>query len=356
MKTLYAAFLTLLLWSCSPAFTEGDKKEIADSSYSPLQECLLNQLSTEEIAYPAFWEQASGSKASFYQFDQNADNLYFSLPFDELSDRSNLSKICLDTSAITFGDHLDEYISLDGLVLSDSLGMIFRFPANLLTADTTRRLSAGDYSLTLAEMVRWNQNKYVYNGPVLFALDPINSVALPNLSPTIAMPGTPSIKRLVHKLTAKTKKQEEKAQQLLDFVSQQIEYKSYGPYQVFIRPHEILLAQKGDDRGKLSLYASLLGEAKIPYLIVYLEIGPTIAVAGDFVNGNRLNFLHEGQEYTLAAPTIKDFVLGETKMMEAYKWSHAHYVQYPGKETRLFDLANQDSIGFMSVEVSLGSE
>lgn len=356
MKTLYAAILTLLLWSCSPAFTEGDKKEIADSPYSPLQECLFSQLATEEITYPAFWEQASGSKTSFYQYDRSAENLYFSLSFAELTDRTNLSKICLDTTAITFGDHLDEYISLDGLVLSDSIGMVFRFPANLLTADTTRRLSVGDYSLTLAEMIRWNQNEYVYNGPVLFAIDPLNSVAMPNLSPTIAIPGTPSIKRLVHKLTAKTKRQEEKAQQLLDFVSKQIENTSYGQYQVFIRPHEILLAQKGDDRGKLSLYASLLGEAQIPYLIVYLEIGPTLAVAGDFVNDNRLNFLHEGQEYTLAAPTIEDFVLGETKMMEEYKWSNALYVQYPGKETRLFDLTNQDSLGFMSVEVPLESQ
>lgn len=356
MKTLYAAIFTLLLWSCSPAFTEGEKKEQTDSGFSPLQECLLTQLSTKEIAYPQFWEQATGSQASFFKYDRAAENLYFSLTFAELADRSNLSKICLDTSAIVFGDHLDEYIALDGLVLPDSLGMVFRFSAHLLTADTTRRLSAGDYSLTLAEMLHWNQNEYVYNGPVLFELDPLISAAIPNLSPTIAIPGAPSIKRLVHKLTAKAESQEEKAQQLLDFVIQQIDFTSYGQYQVFMRPHEILLSQKGDERGKLSLFASLLGEAGIPYLIVYLEPGPAIAVAGDFVNNNRLNFLHEKQEYTMAVLSLKDFVLGQTQIDQYYRWANARFVQYPGRETRLFDLTNKDSVGFMSVEVPIGSQ
>ncbi|MEL7532927.1 MAG: hypothetical protein AAFN10_16525 [Bacteroidota bacterium] len=353
MKTLLYSAFVLLLWSCNPAFTEGEKKTEADSSYSALQLCLFNHLTNEPIAYPEFLQQATGSKANYYRYDQASTNLYFSISFEDLADRENLTKICLDTTSITFGDHLDEYISLDGLVLPDSLGMIFRFPTSQLRGDTTRRLSAGKYSLTLAEAVRWYENQYVYNGPILFTTDPSNINIIPSLSPTVAVPGSPSLKRLVRKITSQDSSKEVQAQQLLDFASSEIDFKPSGEYDVFFRPHEVLLAQRGDTRGKLALYASLLGEAGIPCMLVYLEIGPTIAVAGDFVNENRLNFLHEGQEYSLAEPTIESFVIGKTKMMDEYKWSNALFVQYPGKETRLFDLKNQDSLDFVSVEMPL---
>ncbi len=355
MKTLFYSAIILLLWSCNPAFTEGESKKETetDSPYTPLQSCMINHMTSEVIAYPEFLGQATGSKAQFYKFNQNTGNIYCSIAFKDLADRTQLSKICLDTTTIIFGDHLDEYISLDGLILPDSLGMVFRFPADQLTADTTRRLSGGDYSLTLAEAVRWHQYEYVYNGPVLFSADPSNTLIIPNLSPTIAMPGSPSLRRLVHKLVDRDSSKEYQAQQLLDFVSEEIAFKSSGQYEIFYRPHEMLLAQKADARGKLSLYASLLAQADIPYLLVYLEIGSTLAVAGDFPNKNRLNFLHEGQEYTLVEPNVESFILGETEMMEEYRWSNALYVQYPGKETRLFDLLNQDSLDFVSVEMPL---
>ncbi|MEM6343393.1 MAG: hypothetical protein AAF927_05915 [Bacteroidota bacterium] len=355
MKTLIYLLLGLTACSCNSAFTGGEnKKETeAESPYTPLQSCLLNHMSHPVIDYPALLGQATGSKARVYKFDQSSANIYCSIDFEVLDDRSHLSKICLDTATIVFGDHLDEYISIDGLVLPDSLGMIFRFPADQLTADTTRRLSGGDYSLTLAEAIRWHQNQYVYNGPVLFSPEPTNTVIIPNLTPTIAMPGSPSLRRLVHKIVDRNSSKEVQAQQLLDFVSEEIALKSSGQYEIFFRPHEMLLSQKADVRGKQSLYASLLAQAEIPYLLVYLELGTTIAVRGDFTNNNRLSFLHEGQEYSLAEPSVESFVIGQTEMVDEYKWSKARYVQYPGKETRLFDLLNQDSLDFGSVEIPL---
>lgn len=356
MKTLFLAALAMLLWSCNPAFTEGEKKTEVEAPYSSLQLLLLNHLTNEAVAYPAFLSQATGSKANYYKYDEANENLYFSLAFEDLPDRTHLSKICLDTTTITFGDHLDEYISLDGLVLPDSFGMMFRFPAAQLTADTTRRLSAGKYSLTLAEAIRWYENEYVYNGPVIFATDPLHTNMIANICPTIAFAGSPSIKRLVRKIIDRDSSKEVQAQQLLDFVSNEIAFKSYGQYEIFLRPHELLLSEQGDARGKLSIYASLLAEADIPYLLVYLEIATTIAVQGDFPNNNRLSFLHEGQEYSLAEPSVESFVIGKTEMMDEYRWSKAVYVQYPGKETRLFDLINQDSLDFVSVEVPLSSQ
>ena len=191
----------------------------------------------------------------------------------------------------------------------------------------------------------------MFNGPVIAQtndLDPHGrNYTVANHCATIALGGEPSFHRLAHQIVDSTSRPAEQAQQLLDFVTWQIDYTGDGGMEIFRRPTEVLLSQLADCSGKTVLYASLLEQIDYPYLLVYFPLHIALALPGDFSSKNGMHFEHEGETYFFAETTSKGFLIGLSYFSPPLSEENIDFIQYPGRATRLYDVTNQDSLEFV---------
>lgn len=203
----------------------------------------------------------------------------------------------------------------------------FRIPNEAFpTFDPSKKLSYDyegvTYDITLAELSNYLGNHNTINGYLSIINDQhivdgiVQREIVSNHVPLIAKPGEPSLLRLVRKLTKGSVRSEAKAQQLLRFVNTQIRYSeddANSEVEKLQRPNEVLMTGEADCSGKVILYASLLEQAGIDYLVVYMEGHIAIAVKGNFPDHNGMSFSYNGTTYHLVETTVKDgFHIGST--------------------------------------------
>ncbi len=343
--------LLLLTAGCSTSSQVETSPVVSDED--DLRGALLTYLRHPRFAHDDFCEQAFGIQAKMERYDRAAGEIYFSTDSASFLEGKHLG-LCANVADITFGERRGKYQVLDKWVNSQDDRVLMRIPAEKLRVDTTRALHKdfGDirYTLSMKELLGFSRSTALYNGPVLaeYTPDPATEpVAIANHCATITPFGEPSLQRLVDQLTAGASSQEAKAQALLDFVTNEIGYTGLGGMEIFFRPNEVIFSQKADCSGKTVLYASLLEQAKIPYMLVYLPSHICVAVQGDFPTTNDMHFTHEGIQYTIAETTAEGFVIGESLLQMPITEDTFEFLQYPGKRTRLYDLAEKDSLPFL---------
>jgi len=163
-----------------------------------------------------------------------------------------------------------------------------------------------------------------------------------NIGAYISKPGKdPLITQLAEELTQGLSTPEEKAQKLLDFVSNEVSY-SYEDHwyrtEITKRAHEVLLAGQGDCSGKSTLYASLLEVLHIPYCLLYFDRHVNVGVQGKFPRENGYVFELAGATYAMAEPTVEKFRIGITKLQEAAQLREVFYYQIPSNKPEIHDV------------------
>ena len=131
---------------------------------------------------------------------------------------------------------------------------------------------------------------------------------------------------------------EAKIQKLLDFVTEKIEY-DRSPTNVdgsTLRSiSEVLHLRRGECSSKVVLYASLLEEIGVDYLIAYAPRGEagghlTVLVSGNFPLENGRTLAWRGVMYHVAETTFPRFRIGRTQT-PGLRMEEIEFVQRPGE-------------------------
>lgn len=336
------------------ACEQRPKKALTPTQYKPItvRDAVINYLALPDFTLPDFQAQTIGTDARFERVNRRRGLLYFSVPRPHLHDQ-NLINLVTDTSCIEYGVIDGRQMKLGRVSTWDTSRLLIRFPDSLLLLDTTRVLTrdfgSASYRIPLPELRDLMTARGLYNSPALFVVgytDDGRQRVIANHAAPIARYGVPSLTDLVWQLTDSTQSMEMQAQALLDFVTQKIEYREYDKYEVFLKPHEVILSGRGDCSGKVVLFSSLLHQAQIPHLLVYQKAHICVAIPGDFPSRNGMSFEHQGQIYFIAETTVRGFRIGHTRFYPPSTPETFQYLQYPGKQTKLFDLSKQDSLPF----------
>lgn len=339
----------LMASSCQKGTVTPPEPQMTD-----IQGTVLNYLSLPDFASLDFEAKVLPDVARFLYFDTKESQVYFARKKKE--GKKDLNLLCADTSLIRYA-RIEDGVMLLGPYSSYKLdNLLFRFPAHLLKVKDSAALQMpykqANYNIDLEELSTYYTRRAIYDAPVLFELyEDGKRYGIANHAAVIARPGESSLTSFAEQLTASAKSDEGRYQALLDFVSEEIDYESITQYEVFFKPNEVLLRKKSDCSGKVVLYASLLEQLGLPYLLVYMEGHILVAVPGDFSHKNGMSFNLDGTDFFFAETTLEGFQIGKTQTYPLLTEKDIQFLQQAGERNRLYNYATKDSLDFMTMEV-----
>lgn len=351
MQKLFVSIICICILLACQTSPKNEERQTKNELTFP-QRMVVTYLSYPQFVQEDFPQQFFDLPIQIEKYRSKTQVLYLSMPKDG-GGKAKLTHIC-DTSLLTFAVADSSGFFLDPYVFQDKNKLYFSLPTTALLVDGQKQIhqQIGDvvYEATLDELAAVFSGEKMFNGPALAKTHELNHegqhYVVGNHCATISPKGEPSLQRLAARIIDSTATREEQAQQLLDFVTRHINYTGDAGMEIFRRPTEVLLSQKADCSGKVVLYASLLEQIDYPYLLVYLPRHIALAIPGDFSDKNGMHFVHEGETYYFAETTSKGFLIGLSYFNPPLQESNIEYLQYPGKATKLYDIANGDSLEF----------
>lgn len=284
--------------------------------------------------------------------------IYFSAP-RKINDINKtaiefLSESSIPRLAILKGNRLE----IDGrsIIQTDDKYFLFGIDQNHFRVDAEKKLEIDFgryiYRFTPLDIATSVRNLYIHGGQIRVRRIP-EGVRRPNFlnhGAMVSQYGEPSLLRLVEDIVSGLKSKESMIQSLLDFVTHNIQYDSsefYFGREFLQRSAETLLAGKADCSNTSILFASMLEQLRIEYVLAYTKDHIYVAVPKEkFENENDLEFLFNNQRWTPAETTIRGFKLGKTRVAQQEKITRVEYIQYPSKKNTLYDISSQTAIMF----------
>lgn len=330
MKFLYYILTALILFSCGK---KDENKTTSENSL--LKETIVSYMSQSEFTSKDFTQQVTGTNAELEVYDMQEKMLYFSVSKNDFQRDSLLDRLTEDPSKVEFGAEDNGRVKLGQYILNGLNKFFFRFPKNDIKVDTTRTINIKvgqfNYTMSIKELMNFGTNVTIYGGQRDTTAD--GSIYTANHGAFVSKKDEPSIKRLADEILIGETSKESKAKKLLEFVNTNIAYSNFegtGEYEILKRPNEVIMTGRSDCSGLTILYASLLEQAGIDYVLLYFPGHISPAVEGTYPNNNGLTVSYEGKTYTLAETTVKGFDIGNTRIMESINPKNITFIQKPG--------------------------
>lgn len=334
----------LLLFSTVCFDCRQKTEELTDTHNNKrLRDVVVSYMSEPLFRNKNFVQQVTGTEADLKLYDLDEKTLYFSINKTDYDSAGTLNRLTIDRNAVEFGFEQNGDVFLGSYTLKGTGRMLFRFPKNDFKPDSTRiiavKMPGGiEYTQTINELADFADDVTVYGGKN----DPEvkKNKYLADHGAFVSVPGEKSLTRLVKQIVKEGSSEEETAQQLLDFVTSQITFsqnEAYGGYEVLKRPNEVLMTGVSDCSGMTVLYASLLEQAGIDYLLVYSPGHIAVGVEGKFSSTNGLDFSFKGKKYSIAETTVNGFQIGNTVLQQKDITKVISFLQRPAKDSRFID-------------------
>jgi hypothetical protein len=340
MKNIYNFFYVFTI--CCHLFSCKQKKESL-----PYAETIVHYLVNTSLRPDSLPKQIWGMPISFLGVDAMENELYFIFPRYGIKRADVLQKICQDTSDVFFAPCANgdcTFGSMQGNV--DSI-VPFRMPINNLKFDTNlvfrTQLKSILYSIDLKHLHKVQDTNMYYHFPNVMIVTGVfeNENKAMNIGSYISKKGDTLLSSLANRLTINCHSLEQKAQALLKFVTNEIEY-SYADYwyqsEIVRTAHEVLLTGLADCSGKSTLYASLLEQLDIPYCLLYYPHHMNIGVPGNFSLRNNYYFKIENTVYFEAETTTPNFVIGESRLSNGDALNTILLYQIPRKSKDIINV------------------
>ena len=314
---------------------------------------ILGYMAKKNFINDDFTRQVTGTQVKLEGYDLDEDVLYFSIASNGY-DNSILSRITRYPGKVEFAklDKDKNVLVLGTKIYTAHNRYLFRFPAVDFTVrkDATVEvdLDGISYTISVSELVKYIENTSIYGG--MEGIELGGNLEMVNCAAYVSKPGEASLKRLISQIMVDADSKisnEDKAQLMLDFVTSRIknDFDAHSTHRERSkRASEVLLTKKGDCNEKTVLYASLLEQLGINYILVYFGNHVAVAVEGDFSDENNLTFTYRKKSYTIAETTCSGFILGKTiavstssRGQEILSIKAIRYVQLPAKDQRVFD-------------------
>jgi hypothetical protein len=317
---------------------------------------ILGHAVDPEFVNPNFINQITGTAVKLELYNKDEEMLYFSIATDKFDKTTTLSKLTKNPQDVEFATLSEGVLKLGDLEYSGVEKYFFRFPADdfIVGEDAKVTINFGEikYIITAKELTNYLENSCIYWGYESVILR--QRVVMANCGIWVTTKGEPSLQKLVSQIIGDASTKEEKAQLLLDFVTQKIERDENAHEQGrerLKRADEVLMTKMGDCNEKAVLYASMLEQLSIDYVFVYFQNHLAVAVGGDYGNENSISFKYKGKKFSIAETTITGFRIGKSipidpDTMHRMKIEDILFIQRPGKNSKIFNAKTGEALEF----------
>lgn len=298
-------------------------------------------------------------KGRLVKFVASLKDAYFIFPADNDEEfQQFVSKYFVDPAKLEFSKAENGDDELGGYRIPAENGVRF-FRTNLenIHIDPNQQLSFklmdATYGVSLNEIRNLANSSELYGGKIIARVPSRRDepqFVFANHGMMVAKPGEPSLKRLTDELLQSVPDDRiSRIQQLVDFVSKDIEY-SFAEAtsgETLKRASETLMTRSGDCSNKTILLASLLEQINEEYILIYCPGHITVAVPqGDFPDDNKLDFTWNRKNWLIAETTLPGFQVGRTKVADSLRLTHVNYVQDPKHSDVIFDANSYEVLKF----------
>jgi len=341
MRTLrYAvvAVVVMVTIFCAYALYQGHKNESgvsAEISESMVARSILSYAVDPVFSSGNLLGDLTGTKAKLEMYVLDEGKVYFSLPHSEdwKMARDQLTK---RPKEIEFSASGQSPYRLGSLVLRKEHVYFFRIDSDNFKIDPSAQVSIpfqqANYEPTARELAGFLTHEVLMCGREYFVAQQTSghTIYSSNFGARVIVPHEPSLTRFVKTIIIGEKDHGRAVQKLLDFVTNEIEYDDNerewaGTRQVIKLANEVLMTRKATCASKAALYASLLEQIDIDYVLVYYPKHLTVFVSGQYSDTNNHTILLDGKSYYLAETTVPGFVIGQT-VLENFSpendWTH----------------------------------
>ena len=302
-----------------PYFSWNTAGDEADNT--ELRDAVLFYVSHMNYSPQNILKFLNGSEAVPVFFHLEQERLYCAIPRNLFRGVEDFDIVTRHPEYIERAERLDDRLVLGTYQLKDVNAVLFSFPIEDLRIETNAILEveypSATYRLSLTELVQFHYNRNMYGTFYLNQCrnDPerLRGQAL-QLPAFVVYPGEPSVASLALQLTGDEFSIEKRTQRFLDFVTREIRpdadlVKSCDQIK---KVNEVLMTGSCGLQETVILYASLLEQTEIDYLIVYTDGQAAVLVEGDYPLQRGALVMHiNGKAYHLADPNQRGFVIGQ---------------------------------------------
>lgn len=328
--TILVALLTIYFWSADGP-QDSSKAVVSD-----LQRTALSYAAQPRFAGNGIFQGITDTDAQLEKYDLEGQQVYVSFPGDSTQLAEALPKITTAPGSVDYADWENGRWELGNYLYRDRGRYFFRFSASELNVSADTEITQWfteevRYSIRVSQLSNYISNKPIYGGPTSLESDAVGR-PIPNHGALITRGQLRSLQQLAGKIVSADIPDERAAQKLLNFVTRQIEYDhAEAGYSVetLKRAPEVLLSGSSDCSGTVILYASLLEQIGIDYVLVYMPTHIAVAVEGDFTNQNGYTISWRGKQYSIAETTVEGFLIGRSRIADESQYDF-EYLQQPG--------------------------
>ena len=333
------------MFSCA---SSGKKEE---TPYERIQVNTINFIAQPAFAGDYIFYKVTSAKANLEMYYYDTKQIYMTCNKQDYV-AENLNKFIISKDCVTVAKLINNILQLDTKTYSDTSKVFFKMPVSNFKVDTTRVIETpyknSTYKITLPQIFDFTYLRSALGGGAIAITE--NNSHFMNHGSVVAKNNEPSLSDFVKQLTKNEKTSESKAQKLLDFVTQEIEYnqvEATNGYETIKRPDEVLFTKNSDCSGKTILYASLLQQTNIKWSLFYFKHHVCVGVAGKFKCERPLKFKLKNTDYYLAEITDPNAIIGVDSWNGEMSVDNLEYYQVSESGSDIFSYKTNQKLDFV---------
>jgi hypothetical protein len=286
-------------------------------------------------------------------WDLRKKTVYFSLPQSIKPSSKIFSSVLKDPELRREGKSSRGRIEIDGMHLNRTKEKyhlfaikfedIFFDSNRVITVDFERE----KYSASLGKLALFLRNDSIYGGRLRVSKVPpgMERPEFLNHGALVTPKGEETLLEFVEQIVGGMDSPRAKIQALLDFVTVKIPYDQkefYFGREFLQRFTETLIAKEGDCSNKSILFASMLEQLEIEYILVYSKNHIFVAVEQEnFQDENLYGFKYKNKNWTPAETTAKNFIIGRSKVSNPELLQQIKFIQEPAQKNELYSYTDE---------------
>lgn len=341
--------LTCLIFSC----LSSNKKEV--TPYEKMQVNTINFIAQPAFSGDNIFYKITSAKANLEIYNYNTKQIYFTCNKQDY-ENDNLNKFIINRDCVTVAKLNNNVLELDTKRLWDTSKVFFKMPVSNFKVDSSKIIETqfknATYKITLPQIFDFTYLRSAIGGGAIAITE--NNTHFMNHGSVVAKSNESSLSDFVKQILVKESTPEYKAQRLLDFVTQEIEYSQYeatSGYETIKRPDEVLFTKNSDCSGKTILYASLLQQIGIKWCLFYFKQHVCVGVEGNFKCKKPLKFKLNNTDFFLAEITNPNAIIGEDCWNGEMNEENLEYYQVSDFGSDVFNYKTNQKLEFVKGKV-----
>ena len=344
-RSVYYVITLVVLTSCN----SSKKEEI--SAYEKLQRQTINFIAQPTFSGDYIFYKITSAKANLEMYYYDIQQAYFTCNKQDYVPE-NLNKFIINMDCVVVAQLKNNRLELGTKLYTDTSKVFFKMPVSNFKVDSNRvidtRYDDLTYKVTLPQIFNFSNLKSAIGGGAIVISE--DNHHFMNHGSVVAKKNEASLNDFVKQVTKNETTAEAKAQTLLNFVSQKIEYnqnEANNGYETIKRPDEVLFTKNSDCSGKAILYASLLQQLDVKWSLFYFEHHICVGVAGKFNESNPHKFKLNGADYYMAEITDPNAIIGVDSWKGEMNETNLEYYQLSDSSSNVYSYKTNKKLEFV---------